>query len=252
MSKFGNALIALALMMATVALNPSLARAQTPSIEIKDDGLKNESEVTLVDAKGNSASSAFGAKQQDAFMWSGNVVKGQARYFSSTANGTESARNWDLALRYERELTSVISVYAGQGLESDSFAGFDRRYNSDLGLRYLLTKTAELDWAAEAGYRYTDQHNSDNSIFDSSFGRLYSEAGCTMTETSTAKLWAEYLPNLSHPQAYLMNGEASISASMSALLSLKVAYLLKYNNAPPAPATQYLDRLLTTSLIAKF
>jgi putative salt-induced outer membrane protein len=252
MSEFKNALIALALMFGAATLSPFMAHAQTPSIEIKDDGLKNESEVSLVDAKGNSISNAFGAKQQDAYMWSGNVVKGQARYFSSTSNGVESARNWDLALRYERELTSVFSIYAGQGLESDAFAGFDRRYNSDLGLRYLLTKSAELNWAAEAGYRYTDQHNSDNSILDSSFGRLYSEAAYTMTETSSAKLWVEYLPNFTHSDAYLINGEASASASLSALLSLKVAYQVKYNNAPPAPATQYLDRLLTTSLIAKF
>ncbi len=252
MSKFRNTLVTLAFALATVALGPPMAQAQTPSIIIKEDGLKNESEVTLVDAKGNSISNAFGAKQQDAYMWSGNVVKAQARYFSSTASGVESARNWDLALRYERELTNVVSIYAGQGLESNSFAGFDRRYNSDLGLRYLVTKTSELNWAAEAGYRFTDQHNSDNSILDSSFGRLYSEAVYTTSETSAAKLWVEYLPNFSHPQGYLMNGEVSISASLSALLSLKVAYLLKYNNAPPAPATEYLDRLLTTSLVAKF
>lgn len=252
MSILRNALATLGFVAMELVLNPTFAHAQTPSIEIKEDGLKNESEVTLVDAKGNSISNAFGAKQQDAFMWSGNVVKGQVRYFSSTSNNVESARSWDLGLRYERELTSVFSIYAGQGLESDSFAGFDRRYNSDLGIRYVLKKTSELNWAAEAGYRYTDQHNSNMSILDSSFGRLYSEAVYTMTETATAKLWVEYLPNFSHSEAYLMNSEASVSASLSALLSLKVAYLMKYNNAPPAPATQFLDRLLTTSLIAKF
>ena len=51
-----------------VAFAASLAHAQTPSIQIKEDGLKNETELTLVDAKGNSVSTAFGAKQQDAFM----------------------------------------------------------------------------------------------------------------------------------------------------------------------------------------
>lgn len=235
-----------------IVLAADVARAQTPSIVIKEDGLKNESEVTLVDAKGNSISNAFGAKQQNAYMWDGNVVKGQARYFSSTSNGVESARNWDLALRYERELTGVWAVYAGQGLESDTFAGFERRYNTDVGGRYTLQKTPEFGWFAEAGYRFTDQHNNDNSILSSNFGRLYTEASYTVTESSAVKLWVEYLPNFSHKEAYMFNSEFSLNAALSSLLSLKVAYLLKYNNEPPAPATEYLDRLLTTSLIAKF
>jgi putative salt-induced outer membrane protein len=238
--------------IASILAVAGVANAQTPSIEIKTDGLKNESEVTLVDAKGNSVSNALGAKQQDAFKWSDNIVKGQGRYFSSTSNGVESARNWDLALRYERELSSLWSVYAGQGLESDSFAGFDKRYNSDVGGRYMIKKSPELSWSAEAGYRYTDQHNANGSIFDSNFGRLYTEAVYTMTETSSAKLWLEYLPNFSHSESYLFNSEFSLSAALSAMLSLKAAYLLKYNGTPPAPATQYLDRLLTTSLVAKF
>jgi putative salt-induced outer membrane protein len=240
------------LLVALILCVAGIAHAQTPSIEIKEDGLKNESEITLVDAKGNSVSNAFGAKQQNAYMWDGNVVKGQARYFSSTSGGVESARNWDLALRYERELTGVWSVYVGQGLESDTFAGFERRFNSDVGGRYTLQKSPEFGWFLEAGYRFTDQHNNDQSIRSSNFGRLYTEAVYTLTDSSSTKLWLEYLPNFSHNEAYLANAEFSLNATLSALLSLKVGYLLKYNNEPPAPATQYLDRLLTTSLIAKF
>ncbi len=235
-----------------VVFAAGVAHAQTPSIEIKEDGLKNETEVTLVDAKGNSVSTAFGAKQQDALMWDMNVLKGQARYFGSSSGGIESARSWDAALRYERELSGIWSLYAGQGIESDNFAGVDRRYNSDIGGRYMITKNPVLGWSAEAGYRYTDQTNSNGAKNNSQFGRLYSEAGYTMTETSTAKLWVEYLPNLTRTNADLLNAEASISAAMSAMLSLKAAYLVKYNAAPPAPATQYVDRLLTTSLVAKF
>lgn len=235
-----------------IVLAAGIAQAQTPSIEIKDDGLKNETELTLVDAKGNSVSTAFGAKQQDAFMWEGNVVKGQARYFNSSSNGTESARNWDLALRYERELSGLWSIYAGQGVESDVFAGVDRRYNTDIGGRYSIVKNPVATWAAEAGYRYTDQTAVSGIKSNSQYGRLYSEAVYTMTETSSAKLWVEYLPNFSHNNSDLLNGEVSISAALNAMLSLKVAYLVKYNAAPPPPATQYLDRLLTTSLVAKF
>lgn len=235
-----------------VVFAANLAHAQTPSIQIKEDGLKNETEVTLVDAKGNSVSTAFGAKQQDAFMWNMNVVKGQVRYFSSSSSGVESARNWDAALRYERELSSLWAIYIGQGIESDVFAGVDRRYNSDIGGRYTIVKNPVLGWFAEAGYRYTDQTNTSGAKNSSQFGRLYTEANYTVTEASSAKLWVEYLPNLSRTNGDLLNAEVSISAAMSAMLSLKVGYLVKYNANPPAPATQYLDRMLTTSLVAKF
>lgn len=241
-------LVALALLVMTA----HAAHAQTPSIEIKEDGLKNESEVTLVDAKGNSVSNAFGAKQQNAYMWDGNVVKGQARYFSSTSGGVESARNWDVGLRYERAFTSVWSIYVGQGLESDTFAGFERRYNSDIGTRYTLQKDAEFGWFLEGGYRHQEQLNNSGATTASNFGRLYTEATYTVNESSAVKVWLEYLPNLSIAQGYQANGEFSLNATLSSILSLKTAYLLKYNNQPPAPATQYLDRLLTTSLVAKF
>ena len=39
---------------------------------------------------------------------------------------------------------------------------------------------------------------------------------------------------------------------LTKILSLKTAYLVKYNNVPAPNATHQRDTLLTTSLVAKF
>ena len=131
-------------------------------------------------------------------------------------------------------------------------AGFERRFNSDIGGKYGIFKAETFRWDAELGYRYTSEDRTTPPNLYSNFGRVYTELSKDWTPTSSTKFWVEYLPNFTHPKAFLLNSELSATSVLTTIVSVKLAYLLKYNADPAAGITQKADTFFTTSLVAKF
>jgi putative salt-induced outer membrane protein len=72
------------------------------------------------------------------------------------------------------------------------------------------------------------------------------------TKTFSTKYWVEFLPNLSDSAGYRLNTELSGNAALSEIFSIKLGYLIRYNNTPPAGAAKQTDSTFTTALVAKF
>ena len=216
------------------------------------NGFANDSELGVVLTSGNSRAQSINFKQDDQYTWALDKVLGSYRYLSNSSNGTETARVWDGSLRYERALSDSISAYVAESLEGDPYSGYDRRSNSDIGGKYAILKTNTLIWNGELGYRYTAESRTTPPNLYSNFGRAYTELSQDWTPTSSTKLWVEYLPNFSHPKSYLLNSEISATSVLTTIISIKLAYLLKYNAAPAVGISQKADTFFTTSLVAKF
>ena len=212
----------------------------------------NESEAGVAVAAGNTKSKNYNVKQANAYSFDENVFKLDARYLNSYSNNDESARYIFAGLRYERNLNESFSLFVGQGLESDKFAGYHLRHSSDIGLKYNIIKTETFYWLAEVGYRYTNEklnngtHDYKNSI------RTYTEVEKKWNPSVSTKYYIEYLPNIKEGKDYQINTEASVSAVLTSVFSIKSAYLLRYDNIPAATAVTKTDTLLTTALVAKF
>lgn len=216
-----------------------------------EDGLKNESELGVIVASGNSKIQAMNAKQSSIYGFSGNVLKGTAGYLRSKTNGVENANAWNLGLRYERALTESFNIFVAQSVDGDKFQKIRQRYNTDVGGKYSLVKTDDLAWFAEAGYRYTKENRTDDRRNYSSL-RAYTEAEKKWSATVSTKYWLEYLPNLSESDDYQLNTELSLNAALSSIFSVKTAYLVKFDNEPATGVSYKSDRLFTTALVAKF
>ena len=219
--------------------------------EKPEEGFHNESEAGVVIASGNTRSQTYNLKQSNSYLWSENSLKFNGKLLESTAKGVESVRYWSLGLRYERQLSESFSWFLAQAVESDIFAGFDPRYVSDVGVKYLILKTEELSWLGEAGYRYTNENRGNNVTVGQHYARLYSEVTKEWSKSASSKLWLELLPNFSSTDAYQINGEVSVSALLTSIFSIKSAFLVKYNNGPAPGVTEKTDSLFTTSLVAK-
>ncbi len=213
---------------------------------------KNESELGVVLTDGNTRTKNYNVKQENKYIWDQNLSKINGQFLKSISNGIESGRYWSLGLRYERELTKEWALFLGQNIESDIFAGFRQRFNTDLGMKYLIVSTDETKWHAEAGYRYTMTKTNDDKKTKDHYARLYSEVTQALNKSVTTKLWAEYLPNFTVNNAWKANGELSISAMMSAILSLKTGYLVKFDHQPVKSTLVKTDSVFTTALVAKF
>lgn len=219
---------------------------------VESTSFTNESELGIAVANGNSESQTYNFKQENKFSFDANMFKFNARYLNTYADDKESARYLLGSLRYEREISSRLSIYAGQMLESDKFSGYDLRHSSDAGLKYFIKKEDTMYWTAEAGYRYTNEKQLSGAHAYRNQLRAFSEIEKQWSPTITTKLWVEYLPNLDESKDYELNTEASISAALNNVFSIKTGYLLRYDRVPPPTAKTKTDTLLTTALVAKF
>ena len=215
-------------------------------------GLSNESEAGIVVNSGNANSQSYSLKEASSYGFYKNLFKSSGHFLETTANDVVSARNWDFGLRYERYLLSGISMYLGQNVESDRFAGFQQRYNSDFGGKYSILKSEDSYWNVEAGYRYSLQNLTTGTQTSGHFLRLFTEASRSWTKTFSSKYWLELLPSLTDSAAYRINTELSISSMLTSIFSIKSAYAIRFNNAPAGIASRTTDSTFTTALVAKF
>lgn len=213
----------------------------------------NESELGILVAKGNSDSQSYTAKETAGLVWDeSNSLKFTGRYFQTKTKGIENARYWSGGLRYDRALNDRLGLYLGEMVESDKYAGYNQKYNSDFGARYSLINESKFIWNVEAGYRYTVEKPLISEDKKMHYGRGYTEASKLWSESVSTKLWFEYLPNFTTASDYQMNSELSVTAALNNMFALKSGYLLRYDNLPNPGASAKTDSLLTTSLVAKF
>jgi len=217
----------------------------------------NETDIGVVLLSGNSPSDSYNIKQISIYKWDFNTVRGVADYLQTrsvdpnTGDSVETAFKWDVGARYEFSQNATVSYFGGYLLESNVYAGFLRRHNTDLGAKILLEKTPNYEVFGEPGYRYIHQDNTDETHDYSNNLRLYIEGNYHFNPTSLAQLWVEYLANVNRVPGWKTNGEVSVSSAMNTWLSLKVAYLVNHDDAPPA-GKKKTDTTFTTALVSKF
>ena len=154
----------------------------------------HESEAGISLSGGNSDSKTYLAKQTTSYKPAGNTFNLQGAVFFSEANGVEVSKNWNLSLRYDRQLFTKHWGFIQLGTESDPFAGYDNRTNVDLGMKMDLI-VGEVNYAfAEVGYRYSNEFRvagASPRTVESHIARVYAEAQKSLNENVTAKLWIE-------------------------------------------------------------
>ena len=216
-----------------------------------DTLIHDESELGLVITTGNSKTQSYNLKQKNQYAWDLNALKFEGRYLDTSANSNTTARTWNLGLRYERELSNLYGVFVGQNIESDIFSGYNQRYNTDIGGKYFIYKEEAFDLDFEAGYRYTIENRLSGQV-KQNYLRFYTEANRKFSSSASMKLDVEYLRNLTVTSDFQINSEVSVSAILNEIFSVKTAYLVKYRNFLPPPATVKVDTQTTTALVAKF
>lgn len=212
---------------------------------------KAEAEAGAIVVSGNSEAESYAAKGKAVYTYEKNVYSAFGRYLKADSNGVESAHNWEAGVRYERELTDYLGIFAGQKAEGDIYNGYLQRDSSDLGLKYSLIKSDEMNWIVEAGYRYQKTIPTSGTNTHDNMGRLFTEFNKALDTTLSFKYWAEYLPNFTQTDAYLFNTEVSLNIMLNSMFSLKLGYLLQYQNSIPEDG-KYTTTTTTMNLVAKF
>ncbi len=220
--------------------------------------LAHESEAGVILASGNSETQTYSVKQVTSYDWSENSTKLTGSYLLGKTSGTETAKKWDLGLRYERAFSSHLSAFSSYQVDSLPFAGTQLRHTVDLGAKYSLLKSQEHELGSELGYRLTkesfttDNGLTTNGYLTSHMSRFYIEWNAKWSEAVSSKLWSEYLQSYTNTRDYRFNLEPSLSVLLNKVFSIKLAYLVNFRNVPAVAGKKTIDTLYTTSLVAKF
>ncbi len=215
--------------------------------------LTHESELAIIAAGGNTDLQTTNAATKNKYEFEGrSTVLFGGHYTYGENEGALSARNWDMNGKYEFAITDRFSAITGETIEGNRFQDVKARYNSDLGAKYFLMKEDNQDFFMELAYRYTaeDRYSSENVYQQKA--RTYAEWNKKQSATLQWKLWLEYLPNFTAGSDWMLTGEASMTAILTSMFSLKVAYKGLYDNLPASAGLKNYDYITTTSLVAKF
>jgi len=220
--------------------------------------LNHDSEAGVILASGNSETQTYSLKQSTSYAWSDNLTKLTGSYLLGKTSGTETAKKWDLGLRYELGLSGQLSLYSSYQIDSLPFAGTNLRHTIDLGGKYSFFKKEHSDLGCELGYRLTkESFTSDNGktslgYLTSHMSRLYLEWNQKWNSSVGSKIWGEYLQSYTILEDYRLNLEPSFSVLLNDVFSVKLAYLVNFRNVPAVSGKKKIDTLYTTSLVAKF
>jgi len=213
----------------------------------------NESEMGIVITSGNTRTQSLSLKQQNRYGWLKNAFALNGSFLQTKNAGVLSAKRWDLQLRYERQVSENLLLILAQGVQSDRFAGYLQRLNTDFGPRYIVMKEANVfEWAAESTYRYSREIKTTGARDLRQQARLFTEIKRDWSPTTSSRYWIEFIPSLRDFSDWELRTEFSTSAALTSIFSMKATYLLKYDNVPATAAALKRDSEFTTALVAKF
>jgi len=165
--------------------------------------------------------------------------------------GLKTAENYHATLRAERNLSERVGIYARGGWDRDQFAGISRRFEEGAGLSFDAVAAERTTLKLEAG-GFAAQQRATTGIENDFYGV---RAAATFKQLLGAKASfqqiAEILPNLKDTEDLRVHSETALVAPLSRLFSLKVAYVVDFDNQPE-PGFGETDRRLTTGLRIAF
>ena len=169
---------------------------------------------------------------------------------TSTDTTIRNARNTgNLKYRWSRTY-----LYANTTSLHDDIAGIEYRWTAGPGIGYFLLDHEGTRLSVEAGITYIreslDTGNNTSTGEDIPALRLAHRLEHSLSKT--AKLWEaiEYLPDLGEFDAYLLNVEAGVEASLTKLGALRMVFQNKYDSVPP-PDRESNDLSIVASLVFK-
>lgn len=213
--------------------------------------LKVTAGVAFLDASGNTDVTTLAINERlewkrPHFLWTQSI-----NGINSTTEGEDSANLLAIGLRGDWKPHGRVSVYSLVNFDRNRFANIRRRFEEGVGLGYTMIDRAHHRLTTELGGQFVQQQNLDRVSNDFFAGRAAEAYRYTFKEDTYVEERLEYLPNLEANDDYRMNAEANLVAPLSRHLSLKLGYVVRFDNLPE-PGIKKTDRFLTSGLQVSF
>lgn len=245
----------------------SLASAQTPdtSMHVTDttkqiaNAPKQRTDTTklsfglgLVTTGGNTNVTTFNFGNSFAYIAHPWVLSEAASMVYGSSRDTVNNDQYHLLLRADLTLHDGISAYLYGSFDRDRFAGIVSRYQEAGGFAWKAIERPTNLLTLEMGIGENEQRDvGTGSTLSFTSARAAATFKHMLGKTAYAQEAAEVLPDLQHAKNLRVNSTTDLVAPLSAIISLKVDYVVRFDNLPPV-GFKKTDRILTTGVQIAF
>ena len=233
-----------ALMLLGTALSAQTAATPTPS----PDTTKLTFGLGLVNTSGNTSITTFNFGNSFSYIAHPWVFTEAAAMIYGSSHDTVNNDQYHLLLRVDFALYDGFSAYALGGFDRDRFSGIASRYQEAAGIAWKAVEKPSDLLTVEAGLAETEQRDvaalSSNSFTAARAALTYKHL---LNKTAYVQEAAEVLPDLQQSKNLRINSSTDLVAPLSTVFSIKVGYVIRFDNLPPV-GFKKTDRILTTGL----
>lgn len=265
MFRLGSRWLACAAILASVLMwSPDRAFAETPAPPAAEQQppapppppppppfREGSAEFAFVGTTGNASTQTIGVGGELIFRPDQWVFRQRTAFVRNESESELTAESFVYLFRAERILTPRLSAFGEYSYFKDRFAGVNHRNSLVGGLAYkFIDKTAHL-LVLDAGLGYLNEQRlvpPDVSTATYAFGGAYR---WKISETAEFTDEARFTGTFAKSDDWRVFQAAAVTARLTTLLSLKVSYAVRYQNAP-VTGFKNTDTNTAIALVAKF
>lgn len=219
----------------------------------EDKRIEDAAELSFVQTGGNTDVMTLSGKNNLKYrfneewigQWDIGVLYGKT-------DGVEVAERYYTDLRLDYKFTKKLYFYGLGGWLKDKFAGIDQRYYLGPGVGYQFMDGERHFLSAEMGLSYAKEDYTDDTEDDFLEGRAFGKYEFVFNPKTKFSQTAEYLQNFDDSDKFRVNSETAVTTTLTDIISLKVSYLIIYNNRPIPEYLNETDTIFSIALVANF
>jgi putative salt-induced outer membrane protein YdiY len=225
------------------------AGAQSPTPPPPDH--ETSAELSFVGTGGNSSTETIGVGGSRFDHVDGWLITSKAAYVRNNSDGVLKAESVALAFQGAKILTPRLSVFGKYGFLHDRFAGIESRNTIAIGEAYILLDNKTNKLTADGAFGYASEERTispttKNGTWD--MGLLYD---WKLSDTAEITDEARILFSLSDGNDWRAGNNATVSAKLTTIFSLKLSSTVRFVNQP-VPGFLKTDTVTAIALVAKF
>jgi putative salt-induced outer membrane protein len=213
----------------------------------------DEAELSYVDTGGNTDIVNFAAKNAMKYKFAWNLEgfwKIGALYGKS--DGDKNAENYYTEFRLDYLFSERFYSALIAGWLRDRFAGIDERYYMGPALGYYFLAGPVHMLSGEVGLNYVSDDYIDDTENDYFNGRAYAVYEYLIAEKNKFTQSMEFLYNLEQSKDYNINSQTAFINHLQDYLSLKISYVINFDNEPVPSSLKETDTILSVSIILTY
>ncbi|MBL7033738.1 MAG: DUF481 domain-containing protein [Candidatus Delongbacteria bacterium] len=227
--------------------------ALTASLSAQEKNWTDKAELSYVQTGGNteittiSARNVFGITFNDRLSgnWKLGVVYGET-------GGVKTAESFSTEFGLDYLFTERLYLGLIAGWLKNEFAGLDSRIHVGPALGYKFLTGPEHTLDCKVGGSYISEQYIDDTDYNYMAGMVRANYKWSFSAKTAFTQAVEMLYDFSDSENYTLTSETAVQTALSSFLSLKVGYVVNYDNLPVPDTFENSDTIMSMTLVANF